>query len=320
MVAPFALLFPGQGAQFVGMGRDLSENFPEAKSIFDQADALLNAPLSKVMWQGPQETLTRTEYCQPALYVSSMAALAALQSVIARPERSEGRSNPFLTIAGAAGLSLGEYTALAAAGAFSFEDGLRLVRLRGQAMEEAARLSPGTMASVMGLELEVLEPICVEAGAQVANINGPGQIVITGSPEAVQTASGRAKEKGAKRVVPLEVGGAFHSRLMEPAAARLRKALESVEIGPLRFPVMSNVTGSPYPGPRQVRELLAEQLTHPVRWEACVRSLVEAGVRNFLEVGAGTVLKGLCRRIAPECEVLSAGTAQEVREAASRWT
>ncbi|MBI3332672.1 MAG: ACP S-malonyltransferase [Candidatus Omnitrophica bacterium] len=306
---PYALLFPGQGAQFVGMGKDLAGAFPESRRIFEQADSILGFSLSRICFEGPLGELTRTEICQPALYAASMAALAALDSEF------RTRNSPF-NPAAAAGLSLGEYTALAAGGALSFEEGLRLVQLRGQAMEEAARLSPGTMASVLGMELEVLEPICGQSGAQVANINAPGQIVISGSPEAVQAASAKAKEQGAKRVVPLEVGGAFHSRLMEPAAGRLEGALQRVQIDPPRFPVMSNVTGLPHSAPDQIRRLLVEQLTRPVRWEACVRALLEMGIRAFLEVGPGTVLKGLCRRIAPEAVVFSVGSAAEVREAA----
>lgn len=307
-----ALLFPGQGAQFVGMGKDLAQDFPVARDLFQKSDDLLGFPLSRVIWDGPTESLTRTEICQPALYVASLAAWAALESKL------EGRGLK-LTPAAAAGLSLGEYTALAAAGCLSFEDGLRLVRLRGQAMEEAARLSPGAMASVLGLDLELLEPICVETGAQVANINAPGQIVISGSPEAVHAASEKAKEKGSKRVVPLEVGGAFHSRLMEPAGLKLKKALESSDVQMPKFPVLSNVTGSYYTSSGEVRILLVEQLTRPVQWEQCVRTMVRAGIQTFLEVGPGTVLKGLCRRIAPELEVVSVGTADQVRSAAAQW-
>ena len=303
----FALLFPGQGAQAVGMGKELAEQFPEAKRRFEEADALLGCSLSRLCWEGPAAELTCTENCQPALYVISMAALAALEQ-----ELGAG-----LAPAAAAGLSLGEYTALAAAGAFSFADGLKLVRLRGQAMEEASKRSPGTMASILGMEEGPLQEICAAAGAQVANLNSPGQIVISGSPEGVQTAMAKAKEKGAKRVIPLEVGGAFHSRLMEPAAARLKAALTSVELKSPRFPVLSNVTGQPHGDPPSIRELLVRQLTEAVRWEACVRALLGQGVRSFLEVGAGTVLKGLLRKIEPEAQVRSAGTAEEIRQAAA---
>ena len=308
MTARYALLFPGQGAQAVGMGKDLAEGFPEARRLFEQANSVLGYSISRLCWEGPQEALTRTEHCQPALFVTSMAVLAALEAVLGKP-----------TIpAATAGLSLGEYTALAAAGAFSFEDGLRLVRLRGQAMEEASRMSPGTMASVLGLELPLLEEICKQTGAEVANINCPGQLVISGAPEAVQTAAERSKEKGAKRVALLEVGGAFHSRLMQPAATRLKEGLDKIQIHPPRCKVLSNVTGGFYAGSDQIRTLLVEQLTHPVRWEGCVRTLTGSGVNLFLEVGSGTVLKGLLKRIDPQARVVSAGTAPQVREAAAQ--
>ena len=302
-----ALLFPGQGAQAVGMGKDLAEIFPAAKKRFEEADALLGFPLSRLCWEGPAAELTRTENCQPALYVTSMAALAALE------QEMGGGLEP---LAGA-GLSLGEYTALAAAGAFSFADGLKLVRLRGQAMEEASRKSAGTMASVLGMELAALEEICKGTGAQVANLNSPGQIVISGAVSHVQAAMALAKVKGAKRVIPLEVGGAFHSRLMEPAAERLKAALASVEIKSPRYQVLSNVTGQPHGDPVSIRELLVRQLTQPVRWEACMRTLSGQGVRSFLEVGAGTVLKGLFRKIDPEAQVHSAGLAEEIRQIAA---
>ncbi|MCM8794856.1 MAG: ACP S-malonyltransferase [Candidatus Omnitrophica bacterium] len=304
----YALLFPGQGAQFVGMGKELVENFPSARALFEEADRILGYPLSRICWEGPQEALVRTEHCQPALYVASLAAWSALKS-------AAGHAMP--APSAAAGLSLGEYTALAAAGVFSFADGLKLVRLRGQAMEEAAQARRGTMASVMGLELGELETICSEAGAQVANINAPGQIVISGTPESVQAASEKAKEKGAKRVVPLEVGGAFHSRLMEPASRRLQAALDEAAIRSPACQVMSNVTGAAYSGAvDETRSLLVKQLTHPVCWEACMKSMLQAGIQTFLEVGPGTVLKGLCRRIDPAANVISVGTADQVREAA----
>ncbi len=310
----FGLLFPGQGAQSVGMGKDLAEAFPTARARFAEADSLLGYSLSKLCWEGPAEELTRTEHCQPALYVTSMAALDAVIASIA--ERGEAISfSPFA----AAGLSLGEYTALAAAGAFSFADGLKLVRLRGQAMEEAARAQSGTMASVLGLELEPLQEVCAETGAQVANLNSPGQVVISGTVESVAAASAKAKEKGAKRVIPLEVGGAFHSRLMEPAAARLAEALKGVRIQAPRYPVASNVTGSYHKEAGRIGELLVRQLTEPVQWVGCVRTMAGKGIKTYVEAGSGAVLKGLVRKIDPEATVHSAGTAEEVRRLAAAW-
>ena len=313
--ASYALLFPGQGAQFVGMGKGLAEAFPAARSLFEKADAVLGYPLSRLCWEGPAQTLTRTEHCQPALYVTSLAALAALESVVASlAKRGEAIS---MTPAAAAGLSLGEYTALAAAGAFSFEDGLRLVRLRAQAMEAAAQSSPGTMASLLGLDLKSVEAICAETGAQVANLNSPDQIVISGTTETIGAASAKAKEKGAKRVIPLEVGGAFHSRLMEPAARRLREALKTISIRIPRFPVANNVSGAYYREAEEVRPLLVQQLTRPVQWVACMETLLQEGLQTFLEVGPGAVLKGLLRKIRPEAQAHSVGTVEQVREAAA---
>ncbi len=289
------------------MGKDLAEQFPSARAVFEQADALLGYSLSRLCWEGPAEMLTRTEHCQPALYVTSLAVLAALESERKAP----------LQPAAAAGLSLGEYTALASAGAVSFADGLRLVRLRGQAMEEAAKTHPGTMASVLGLELELLEAVCAETGAQVANLNSPGQIVISGDLSSVEAASAKAKERGAKRVIPLKVGGAFHSRCMQPAAARLQEALGSVEVRSPSFPVLSNVTGRPHGVPAEIRRLLVDQLTQPVQWVACMQALAALGIRAGLEMGSGSVLKGLFRKFDPEFSVHSAGTADQVRETAA---
>ena len=310
--APYALLFPGQGAQFVGMGKDLAQAFPAARSLFHQADALTGYGLSHLCWEGPVESLTRTEHCQPALYVTALAALAALESEL------KAAGTEFAPSA-AAGLSLGEYTALAAAGALSFGDGLRIVHLRGQVMEEAARSRPGTMASILGLEREAVDAVCSAAGAQVANVNSPGQIVISGTHESVAAASARAKEKGARRVIPLEVGGAFHSRLMEPAGQRLRQALADVPIHMPRYPVLSNVTGGAHESPGRIRQLLVDQLTQPVQWIACVQAMLRSSIRTYIEVGPGTVLKGLVRKIDPEATVHSAGTAQEIRELAVAW-
>ena len=306
------------------MGKDLAENFPAAGTLFEKADAVLGYSLSWFCWEGPAEILTRTEHCQPALYVTALAALAALESAVgdqqairpAAAARQEGLVVR-LPIAAAAGLSLGEYTALAAAGAFSFEDGLRLVRLRGQAMQRAAQISPGTMASLLGLDLASVEAICAETNAQVANLNAPGQIVISGTTEAVASASAKAKAKGAKRVILLEVGGAFHSRLMKPAAQRLQEALQKISIQTPRFPVANNVSGAYYRGSDEVNSMLVEQLTRPVQWVACMETILQTGVQSFLEVGPGSVLKGLLRKICPEAEVYSVGTVEQVREAAS---
>ncbi len=295
------------------MGKDLAEAFPAARARFEEADSVLGFSISRLCWEGPAEKLTRTEHCQPALYVASLASLAALAAELSA-------RNISLKPAAAAGLSLGEYTALAAAGAVSFADGLKLVQLRGRAMEEAAQVRPGTMASVLGLELEPLQAVCREAGAQVANLNSPGQVVISGTAEAVAAASAKAKEKGAKWVIPLEVGGAFHSRLMEPAAVLLDQALKIASVQAPRYPVASNVTGTYHTDAVQLRQLLVRQLTEPVQWVACVRTMLQAGIKTFIEVGPGTVLKGLVRKIDPEAAVHSAGTTEEIRQLAANWS
>jgi len=305
-------LFPGQGAQAVGMGRALAESYPDAKQIFDRADAILGKGLSKICWEGPPEELTRTEHAQPALYVTSFAALAALQAEL----KAAGGAN--FKPAAAAGLSLGEYTALAAAGAYDWEAGLKLVQQRADAMEAAARVSSGTMASVMGMEREALEAICAKTGAEVANLNAPAQIVISGPVEAVRQAVERARTAGAKRAIELTVGGAFHSRLMRPAAEKLEAALKGITVEAPEVPTASNVTGRFHEGPESIRTLLAEQLCKPVLWEADVRTLIRAGARLFLELGAGSVLKGLIRRIDPAIEVLPVGTPEEAKGAAAR--
>lgn len=294
----------------MGMGREIAETFPDSKALFEEADRILGFPLSTLCWQGPAAELTRTEFCQPALYVTSMATLAALKSEL-RIKNLE------LEPAAAAGLSLGEYTALAASGVLSFTDGLKLVRLRGQVMEQAALASAGTMASILGMEREPLEAICAETGAQIANLNAPGQIVISGPVPAVEAACQKAKEKGAKRAIPLQVGGAFHSRLMEPAALRLQKALQETPTREFQCPVASNVTGSFYGGAHEVPSLLTQQLTHAVQWEACMRTLLAGGTQTFLEVGSGSVLKGLARKIDARVPVISVGKPEEVRAAAA---
>lgn len=293
------------------MGKDLAAAYPAAKARFDEADAILGYSISQLCWEGPADQLTRTEHCQPALYVSSFAALAALESEL-------GNKAPLKPSAGA-GLSLGEYTALAAAGAVSFADGLKLVRLRGQAMQEAAQKTAGAMASVLGMELDALSAVCAESGAQVANLNSPGQIVISGTAESVAAASAKAKEKGAKRVIPLEVAGAFHSRLMEPAADKLRQALLSVGVQNAHYSVLSNVTGVYHADPESIRKRLVEQLTHSVNWIGCVETMAKSGIKTYFELGSGTVLKGLVKKIDPEAVVYSVGTPEQVKEVAGLW-
>lgn len=305
-----AFLFPGQGSQVVGMGADLYERFPEAREIFDEADRLLGFPLTERMFgaggdaEAEQAALTQTDVTQPALYVHSLAANAVLATRGHQPDM-------------AAGHSLGEYSALAAAGALDFVEGLRLVRLRGQLMARAGDERPGAMAAVLGLDGDVLERVCAEASTdgvvQPANFNAPGQIVISGDVDAVQRASEAAKEAGARRVVPLPVSGAFHSPLMEYARAGLAEALGSAEIRPPRCPVYLNVTAAPTKEPDEIRRRLLEQLTAPVRWAQSLEAMRRDGAERFVEVGAGNVLVGLARRtLGREIETATAGTADEL--------
>ncbi|MDM7913860.1 MAG: ACP S-malonyltransferase [Candidatus Eisenbacteria bacterium] len=296
------LLFPGQGAQFVGMGRDLVETFPAARERFERADRVLDLPLSRICFEGPEEELRQTRNTQPAIFVHSMAALAVLES---------GRS---LAFAAAAGHSLGEYSAYVAAGSLPFDDALRLVRRRGELMYQAGIDRPGTMAAVLGLTPEALrEAISGIAGIVVpANLNSPGQIVISGEVEAVGEAMRLCKEAGAKRVVPLEVSGAFHSPLMEGAARGLEEALAQVSIAPARVPVYANASAAPVVEPEDIRKSLARQLLSPVRWEETIRAMRAAGCERFLEIGPGRVLGGLARSIDRSVSAQSVGTVEEI--------
>lgn len=300
-------LFAGQGAQYVGMGKDLVERFPEAGEVFRRADEVLGWPLSRLCFEGPAERLTDTAHSQPAILTHSLAA--------ARSAWPSGRE-PNERLVGVAGLSLGEYSALVFAGALSFEDGLRLVARRGTLMAEAARRRPGTMASILGLEDEVVEEICREASrvgvVVAANYNCPGQVVISGEPEAVARAAELARRAEALRVVPLRVSGAFHSPLMEPAREGLAQVLAETPIQRPRVPLLSNVTGEPTQEPEEIRQNLAKQLTHPVRWAQCCRRLLDLGAQALYEVGPGKVLKGLMRRIDRSVPVVTVGTAEEV--------
>lgn len=301
------LLFPGQGAQKVGMGKDLAAAFPEARATFAAIDEALGFPLSRTMWEGPDEELQQTHVTQPAILAHSAAVLAVCSGRIG-------------TVAAAAGHSLGEYSAWVASGALSAVDGARLVRRRGELMQEAGSKRPGAMAAVLGLATAAVEQACLAAGnggeiAVAANMNAPDQTVISGDPPAVERASAECKAAGAKRVVRLKVSGAFHSPLMEPALPGLTAALAATAFTSSAFPVVANATAAPVTSPDQARELLALQLTTPVRWVACVRRLAElAPGARFIEVGPGTVLGGLLKRILPSAQCVSLGTAAEVEK------
>jgi [acyl-carrier-protein] S-malonyltransferase len=298
-----AFIFPGQGAQYVGMGKGLYETFKESKVVFDKADEVLGFFLSRLCFEGPQEELTRTPNCQPAILTASIAALEAFKSAI---------RYPLSAIRYSAGLSLGEYSALVASGVLSFEDGLRLVRKRAELMEEAARVNPGKMAAIVGLERSVLEALCKKSNAELANINCPGQMVITGRTEAVEKAKNMALEKGAKRAIDLEVSGAFHSSLMREAALEFKAFLEGFNLKTGSIPVVSNVTAEPRYEAGEIRENLFKQIYSPVLWEDSVRYIAAQGVKTFYEIGPGNVLKGLLRKIDANLEVKSIGTVDDI--------
>ncbi len=281
-----ALLFPGQGSQHVGMGRELAHAYPTAAAIFELADEILGFSLSRLMAEGPEDELTATRNAQPALLTHSVAVLRVI----------EDRLGP---VGMAAGHSLGEFSAHVAAGTLTFEDALRAVRIRGELMFAAGRIRPGAMAAVLGLPDATLEEACgrVEVGLCVpANYNSEGQIVVSGDVAGVEEGSALFTRAGARRVVPLKVSGAFHSPLMGPAAERLRERLATVTFRDPRFPVYANVTAGPVTSGARARELLVEQLTRPVRWVASVAAMVEAGADRFLELGPGSVLCGLNKR------------------------
>jgi [acyl-carrier-protein] S-malonyltransferase len=306
-MSTLTMLFPGQGAQAAGMGRELAERFPEAREVFRTADEILGESLSRLCFEGPENELRLTRNTQPALLTVSMAALAAWRSL--------GGAEPMAL----AGHSLGEYSAHVAAGTLSLDDALRAVRLRGEAMQQAVPDGQGAMAALMGLEVETVTEICDEqARGQVvspANLNAPGQVVVAGHAEAVQRVVDRAKDRGARRAVLLPVSAPFHCALMEPAARRLASHLEEITFRDPVTPVVSNVDALPLRTGGEAREALVRQVTAPVRWTDSVRTLGSLGARVGLELGAGTVLGGLMKRIDRDIPTISAGDPDRLEQA-----
>lgn len=302
-----AFTFPGQGSQAVGMGKALAEAFPAAKAVFDEVDAALGESLSAVMWEGPQETLTLTENAQPALMAVSVAVVKVLE---AEAGLDLARDVKFV-----AGHSLGEYSALAAAGAFSITDAAKLLKIRGQAMQKAVPVGTGAMAALLGVELDAAKALAAEAAqgevCDVANDNGGGQVVVSGSKAAVERAAELAKGKSI-RAMMLPVSAPFHCALMQPAADAMREALAKVQVNKPLVPVVANVTASAVSDPKEIVDLLVKQVTGTVRWRECVQYLAANGVTKIVEAGSGKVLTGLLKRIAKEVSGQNVGTPDDV--------
>ncbi len=296
-----AFLFPGQASQYVGMGRDLADTFDEARVLFSAADEIMGVELSRICFEGPEDLLKETRYTQPAIFVHSIIVSRLLGA----------------TPAAAAGHSLGEYSALVTADAIRFEDALRLVKKRGELMQEAGTRAPGTMAAVIGAEEELVNEVCLEVSVnhvvQAANFNSPGQIVISGSIEGVQEAMSILKSRGVRMVKLLPVSGAFHSPLMQYAQDELGAVLKQTPIADAAFPIYTNVTAQPIQRADAIRSALLQQVTSPVLWEMSMRNMLADGITRFAEVGPGSVLQGLMKRIDANAEVFTIGTAEQIR-------
>jgi len=291
-----AVVYAGQGAQAVGMGKDLVAAHPECKDLFDRASAVLEFDLARLCAEGPIEEITRSDNCQPAIFVTSAACFAALRKL-----------HPGLQVSGFAGLSLGEWTALYAGGVLSFEDAVKVLKVRGKAMQEACEERQGGMVSVMGLALAELEKVCAAAGVQMANINSPEQIVLSGEKAKIAEAEKRAQAAGAKKTVVLPVAGAFHSPLMASAAAKLEQVLKGVTVRAPAVPVVSNVTGKPHGTPEEIKALMVRQLTSSVQWVGSIEWFKQNGVTEYVECGPGKVLSGLIKRIDKDAAALNIG-------------
>ncbi|MGD7008446.1 ACP S-malonyltransferase [Metabacillus sp. 84] len=306
-MSKIAFVFPGQGSQTVGMGEDFAAQTPEGKEIFDKADEILEDQLIKIMLQGPKEELTLTYNAQPALVTASIAAWKLLDKDGIKPDFTAGHS-------------LGEYSALVASGVLTFEDAVLAVRRRGEFMNDAVPSGKGAMAAIMGMESEPLREITESTTAdgdsvQIANLNCPGQIVISGTAKGVELASAKAKEAGAKRAITLDVSGPFHSELMKPAADKLKAVLDEMTLKDATIPVIPNVTAQPETESSRIRELLIRQLYSPVRWEETVKALIENGTTVFVEIGPGKVLSGLIKKIDRSVKILSVSDMDSLKAA-----
>ncbi|WP_299505430.1 ACP S-malonyltransferase [uncultured Roseobacter sp.] len=304
-----AFVFPGQGAQTIGMGKALAEAYPAARAVFDEVDEALGEKLSDLIWEGDIETLTLTENAQPALMATSMAAVRSLESEGIGLDRVD-----FV-----AGHSLGEYSALAAAGAFSVADAARLLRIRGRAMQQAVPVGEGAMAAILGLDATAAADVATRAAegevCQIANENDPAQNVVSGHKAAVERATVLAKEAGAKRALMLPVSAPFHCALMQPAAAEMAEALEQVTLNAPKVPLVANVVASAVSDPAEIRPLLVDQVTGRVRWKTSVEWMAAEGVSEFWEIGAGKALSGMIRRIAREAGTRNIGTPEDIQAA-----
>jgi len=304
-----AYVFPGQGSQSVGMGLDLYNAYSSAREVFDEADASLGFSLSRLCFEGPEEELTKTHNVQPAILVVSIACLKALVTA----DIADLPSPAFL-----AGHSLGEYTALVAAGALDLADAVVLVRERGRLMYEAGIKNPGSMLAVIGLDEETVQDVCVQTGTEISNVNCPGQIVTSGAVQALAEANRLAKTKGARAIIPLKVSGAFHSALMEPIIAEFSKVISNVRFRPPSIPVISNVTAQPLTDVDSIRKELVKQLRNCIQWQRSVEYMIGSGVAAFYEIGPGTVLSGLIRRIGSGLPIFNITGLEDIVQLAHR--
>ncbi len=298
-----ALIFPGQGAQHVGMGKDLYDNFPQAREVFDKAQAMLKIDIKKICFEDPQDELSTTSNSQPAILTVSIAALRVFEA-----SSLYANYSPKFSL----GLSLGEYTALVAAGSISFEDALVLVRKRGEYMEDASRKNPGKMAVVIGMELTAVESLCKGIGCEVANLNCPGQIVVSGKNNNIELFVSLAKDKGAKRVIMLDVSGPFHSSLMTHARDKLKDYIDKIKFTAPGLSFVSNVDAKVQADPSKIKDNLISQVNSTTMWEESIKTVAASGIKTYLEIGPGQVLKGMLKKIDPRLDVKNIGSAQDI--------